>query len=91
MPDGGSRANILHILAHRLSYAGRLEECLTAGREAVELSRALAADKPAVFNGLLADSLSNLAIWLAIAGRTDESATAGRQAADIRLALASEH
>ncbi|KZP11547.1 hypothetical protein FIBSPDRAFT_1050693 [Athelia psychrophila] len=82
LPDYASRADILFTLSYRLSSVGRHEEAVTAGREAVDLRRTLAADQPAVFNGPLADSLFSMTIRLAAAGRHEQAITTVREVID---------
>ncbi|KZP14698.1 hypothetical protein FIBSPDRAFT_1048609 [Athelia psychrophila] len=85
-----SQASILFSLSHRLRYAGRLEESLVAMQEAVYLYRALAAERPAVFNADLARSLTNQSAYLSALGRHEEALAAAKETVDLRRALAAE-
>ncbi|KZP07381.1 hypothetical protein FIBSPDRAFT_1053011 [Athelia psychrophila] len=88
--DDESHASTLLSLSIRLSYAGRLEEAFTAVQEAVDLRRALAAERPAVFNADLADSLNHLSVRLSAVGRTEEALTVVHESVYLRRALVEE-
>ncbi|KZP14717.1 hypothetical protein FIBSPDRAFT_935616 [Athelia psychrophila] len=84
-----SQASILLSLSNRLGYAGRLEEALVAIQEAVNLCRALAAERP-VFNADLAGALSNQSAWLSALGRPEEALAATTESLDLYRPLAAE-
>jgi hypothetical protein len=63
---------------------GRREEAIEAMKESVELHRELAKERPAVFNGLLAKSLTILNALLLDAGRLEEVAATEEEVKDLR-------
>jgi tetratricopeptide (TPR) repeat protein len=70
-------------LAVRLSELGEREAALAAAREAVELYRALAAQRPDAFRPNLAMSLNNLANGLSALGEREAALAAAREAAEL--------
>jgi tetratricopeptide (TPR) repeat protein len=80
----------LNNLAAFLSELGDREAALNAAREAVDLYRALAAQRPDAFRPDLAMSLNNLANHLGELGDREAALTAAREAVDIRRALAAQ-
>ena len=74
--------------AIRLADAGRREEALAAGEEAVRLYRDLAGANPAAFLPDLAMSVYNVALYLANAGRREEALAAGEEAVRLYRDLA---
>ncbi|KAF7980619.1 hypothetical protein HWV62_37406 [Athelia sp. TMB] len=83
-----SQASILLSLSARLTYAGRLEEALTAAQESVHLYRTLAAGNPAVYSANLAKSLHNLSNTLSHLGQRDEALAAIRESVVLNRTLA---
>ena len=84
-------------LAELLARAGRgfaargaLDEAKAAWREAAELYRALAAQRPDAFRPNLAASLSNLANMLSDLGEREAALAAAREAVELRRALAAQ-
>ena len=80
----------LDTLSNRLSEVGRREEALAAAREAADLYRELAAERPDAFRPNLAMSLNNLSGRLSGVGRREEALAAAREAADLYRELAAE-
>ena len=66
------------------------EAALLAVREAADLYRALAAQRPDAFRPDLAMSLSNLAAMLSALGNREAALSAAREAVDIRRALVAQ-
>jgi tetratricopeptide (TPR) repeat protein len=77
-------------LGVRLSELGEREAALAAAQEAVELCRALAAQRPDAFRPNLAVSLNNLANMLSELGEREAALAAAQEAVDIRRALAAQ-
>ena len=77
-------------LGVRLSALGDREAALSAAREAVDLYRALAAQRPDAFRPDLAVSLNNLATFLSELGDREAALSAAREAVEIRRALAAQ-
>ena len=77
-------------LAVRLSELGDREAALSAAREAADLYRALAAQRPDAFRPDLAMSLNNLATMLSDLGDREAALSAAREAADLYRALAAQ-
>ena len=73
-----------------MSALGDREAALSAVREAADLYRALAAQRPDAFRPDLAMSLSNLAAMLSELGNREAALSAAREAVDIRRALAAQ-
>jgi tetratricopeptide (TPR) repeat protein len=73
-----------------LSELGEREAALAAAREAVELYRALAAQRPDAFRPDLAMSLNNLAAMLSELGEREAALAAAREAVELRRALAAQ-
>jgi tetratricopeptide (TPR) repeat protein len=73
-----------------LSNLGRREEALAASKEAVDIRRALAKDRPDAFLPDLAMSLNNLGGDLTNLGRREEALAASKEAVDIYRALAKD-
>jgi tetratricopeptide (TPR) repeat protein len=93
----GERVAVLNHLAARvgtlgirLSNLGRREEALAASKEAVDIRRALAKERPDAFLPDLARSLNNLGGGLSNLGRREEALAASKEAVDIYRALAKE-
>ena len=63
----------LNNLSGRLSGVGRREEALAAAREAADLYRELAAERPDAFRPNLAMSLNNLSNRLSEVGRREDA------------------
>jgi tetratricopeptide (TPR) repeat protein len=78
----------LNNLANRLSDLGEREAALAAAREAVDIRRGLAAQRPDAFRPDLAGSLNNLAAMLRDLGEREAALAAAREAVDIRRGLA---
>ena len=76
----GSLAGRLGILGIRLSNLGRREEALAASKEAVDIRRALAKDRPDAFLPDLATSISVMSDVLAAMERLTEAAEAAHDA-----------
>jgi len=72
----------LNNLGIRLGDLGRREEALEAAREAVEIYRSLAAERPDAFRPDLAMSLNNLGTFLSELGRREEALEAAREAVE---------
>ena len=72
----------LNNLGNRLSELGRREEGLTAAKEATEIYRRLAEERPDAFLPDLARSLNNLARNLSLLGRQEEALAALREAVE---------
>ncbi|KZP14725.1 TPR-like protein [Athelia psychrophila] len=85
-----SQASTLISLSMCFKYAGRLEEALVASQEAVDLYRALAAERPVAFNADLAASLNNISNRLSALGRREEAVVASQEAVDVFRTLAAE-
>ncbi|WP_417804278.1 tetratricopeptide repeat protein [Thalassospira lucentensis] len=79
----------LNNLAKRLSDLGRKDEALTAAQKALEIYRALAADRHA-FRPKLATTLNNLAKCLSDLGHRYDALTATQDALEIYRALAAD-
>jgi tetratricopeptide (TPR) repeat protein len=77
-------------LGVRLSDLGEREAALAAAREAADLYRALAAQRPDAFRPDLAMSLNNLATMLSELGEREAALAAAREAADLYRALAAQ-
>jgi Tetratricopeptide repeat len=75
-------------LAGRLTGAGRRDEALAAGQEAVGLYRDLAEHNPAAYLPDQAASVTNLAVQLAGAGRQEEALAAAQEAVGLYRDLA---
>jgi len=80
----------LNNLGLRLSDLGRSEDALAAAREATDIYRRLAADRPDAFLPDLATSLNNLGKVFSELGRREEALAAAREASDIYRRLATE-
>jgi tetratricopeptide (TPR) repeat protein len=80
----------LNNLSLRLSDLGHREDALAAIQEAVELSRKLAADRPAAFNANLATSLNNLSLRLFDLGRQEDALAAIQEAVEFHRKLAAD-
>ncbi|KAF7975809.1 hypothetical protein HWV62_8497 [Athelia sp. TMB] len=85
-----SQAQALSVLGNRLGHAARMEESQVATQEAVILLRALAAERPVVYNADLARCLSNLSNRLSALGRVQEALSAVEEAVNLYRALAAE-
>ncbi len=77
-------------LAVRLRDLGEREAALAAAREAVELRRTLAAQRPDAFRPDLAASLNTLAAMLRELGEREAALAAAREAAELHRALAAQ-
>ncbi len=86
----GLIAGALNNLANRLSDLGRREEALKTAQEAVEIHRALAAERPDAFRPDLAMSLNNLGNMLSELGRREEALETAQEAVELYGALAAE-
>jgi tetratricopeptide (TPR) repeat protein len=84
-------ATLLNNLSNHLSHMGRLDEALSAIREAVDIRRSLAAADGTSPRSDLAGTLSNLARCLSALGHREEALTAATEAVDIHRALAAAH
>jgi tetratricopeptide (TPR) repeat protein/glycosyltransferase involved in cell wall biosynthesis len=84
-------AGALSNYANRLNDAGRNEEALEHGRQALEIRQRLAQKNPDRFEPNYATSLSNYASHLSDAGRNEEALEHGRQALEIRQRLAQKN
>ncbi|WP_217427409.1 tetratricopeptide repeat protein, partial [Sphaerotilus uruguayifluvii] len=71
-----------------LSALGQREEALAAAREAVEIYRELARQRPDAFRPNLAVALNNVANFLSALGQREEALAAAREAVEIRRELA---
>ena len=80
----------LNNLANRLSYLGEREEALATAREAADLYRALAAQRPDAFRPDLAMSLNNLANRLSDLGEREAALAAARGGGGLYRALAAQ-
>ncbi len=69
---------------------GDREAALSAAREAVEIRRALSAQRPDAFRPDLAASLNNLATMLSEVGDREAALSAAREAADLYRALSAQ-
>ena len=83
-------AQSLNNLAIRLSDAGKRDEALKAAREATDIRRKLATERPAAFESDLANSMNNLANRLSDAGLRNEALETARKSIDITRKLAAE-
>ena len=79
-----------HALAVVRHELGEREAALAAAREAADLYRALAAQRPDAFRPNLAMSLNNLANMLSALGEREAALAAAREAVEIRRALAAQ-
>ena len=77
-------------LANRLRELGNREAALSAAREAADLYRALATQRPDAFGPHLAGSLNTLAFMLTEQGDREAALSAAREAADLHRALAAQ-
>jgi tetratricopeptide (TPR) repeat protein len=84
-------AGALSNYANRLNDAGRNEEALEHGRQALEIRQRLAQKNPDRFEPNYATSLSNYASHLKDAGRNEEGLEHGRQALEIHQRLAQKN
>ena len=73
-----------------MSELGRREDALAATREATDIYRRLAAERPDAFLPDLAGSLNNLGSRLSELGRREDALAAAREATDIYRRLAAE-
>jgi tetratricopeptide (TPR) repeat protein len=80
----------LNNLANMLSNLGRREEALARAQEAMDLYRALAAQRPDAFRPDLATSLNTLAVMLSKLGRREEALARAQEAVDLRRDLAAQ-
>jgi tetratricopeptide (TPR) repeat protein len=83
-------ATSLNNLGERLSALGRREDALAATREASEIYRRLAADRPDAFLPNLATSLNNLGKSLNELGRIEDAFAATQESVEIRRRLAAD-
>ncbi|KZP14536.1 TPR-like protein [Athelia psychrophila] len=83
-------AGVLRSLSGRLSYASRHKEALTAIQESVFMLRNVAAERPAAFNAVLAESLNDLSNCLFDLGRQEEALAAIQETVGLHRALATE-
>ena len=65
-----------------LAHLGHYEHALEVNREAVNLFRQLATDRPGVFNAGLASSLNNFSARLARLGHHEHALEVNREAAN---------
>jgi tetratricopeptide (TPR) repeat protein len=79
----GRLAAWLNRLGNRLGDLGRREDALAAAREATDIYRRLAADRPDAFLPDLAMSLTNLGGRLRDFGRREDALAAAREAVEI--------
>ncbi|KDQ13224.1 hypothetical protein BOTBODRAFT_33830 [Botryobasidium botryosum FD-172 SS1] len=77
-------------ISERLDCMERREEALTAGREAVDLYRQLATDRPAAHNSSLAHSLRNLSRALSHMGHGEDALAAVTEAVQLFRPLAAD-
>jgi tetratricopeptide (TPR) repeat protein len=80
----------LNTLGGRLTMGRRHEEALAASKEAVDITRALAKERPDAFLPGLAAYLTTLGNCLSAIGRREEALAAAQEAVDITRALAKE-
>ncbi|MDG4763765.1 tetratricopeptide repeat protein [Solwaraspora sp. WMMD406] len=85
--ESSDRASLLTVHSVRLAEVGRRAEALTAGEEAVNLYRELAATDRDTHLPDLAGSVNNHALWLAEAGRRTEALTTSEEAVNLRREL----
>ena len=91
--SASNRANLaasLNNLSVRLSDLGHREGALAAIEEAVNIRRALTADRPDVFRPDLATSLNNLSNRLSELGRREDALAAIEETVEIRRALVAD-
>jgi tetratricopeptide (TPR) repeat protein len=84
----GYLAGLMNTLGVRFSNLGKLDEALSASREAVDIHRRLAETDPDNFRPNLASSLQNRGNQLAKLGRHDEALEAAAQAVELYRSLA---
>jgi tetratricopeptide (TPR) repeat protein len=77
-------------LSNRLGKVGKREEAVAAAREATDINRQLAAERPDSFLPELARSLNNLGNHLSDLGRREEALAAAREATDVNRRLVAE-
>jgi tetratricopeptide (TPR) repeat protein len=82
--SGYSYSQILVNLSNRFVYMNRLEHALEAIRDAVDLLRQLAADRPDTFNPDLAGSLNSLSNHLSNLGHRERALEVIQEAVDLR-------
>ena len=86
-PATPEQARLLNNLGNRLSDLGHREEALAAAKEAVEIYRTLAKDRPDAFLPDLAGSLNNLGGRLSALGHREEELAAAKEAVEIYVVL----
>jgi tetratricopeptide (TPR) repeat protein len=87
LPHLATSLNNISAYLHELGYR---KEALEATREAVDIRRRLAADRPVTFSADLAASLNNFANSLDGLARTEDALEATREAVQIRRRLAAD-
>ncbi len=90
LPETSAELKAWHLLRASIAHAkiGQREEALEAAREAVEIYRELARQRPDAFRPDLAMSLNNVANRLSDLGLREEALEAAREAVEIRRELA---
>jgi tetratricopeptide (TPR) repeat protein len=88
--SGYSYSQTLVNLSLRFFYMNRLEHALEAIRDAVDLLRQLAADRPDTFNPALARSLNRLSSRLSDLGHRERALEVIQEAVDLHRQLATE-
>src|ERR1700729_3056887 len=89
--SGYSYSQILVNLCYRFVYMDRLEHALEAIRDAVDLLRQLAAERPDTFNPDLAGSLNDLSFRLSDLGHRERALEVIQEAVDLQRKLAADH
>src|ERR1700683_4961827 len=88
--SGYSYSRILVNLCNRFVYVNRLEHALEAIRDAVDLLRQLAAERPDTFNPDLTGSLNDLSTRLSKLGHRERALEVTQEAVDLQRKLAAD-